>query len=99
MGTMLHAAPAFANHGTCLAFSLFAWVIVALLAQTQAPQLEHLWVFANDEPCTYREARQGHHREQTKPDEENRNADEYDRHPCCEVQAKFGPWTIQRLVY
>src|SRR5580698_9095546 len=55
-------------------------------------------MFANDEPCADCEAGKGHHRQKTKADEENRNADECDRHPCCEVQAEFGPRTIQRLI-
>src|SRR5580698_7474810 len=59
MGTMLHAAPALANHGTCLSCSLFARVIVALLVEAQAPELKHLWVFANDEPCADCEAGKG----------------------------------------
>src|SRR6185437_4977447 len=39
IGTMLHAAPAFANHGTNLICSVFARVIVGLLAEAQAPEL------------------------------------------------------------
>ena len=98
IGTMLHAAPALANHGTNLACSVFARVIVALLAEAQAPELEHLWVFANDEPCANGKRGEGHHRQQAKPNEENRNADEYDRHPCCKIETKFGSRTIQRLI-
>src|SRR5579871_3415768 len=55
-------------------------------------------MFANDEPSADCEGWESHHREQTKPDKENRNADECDRHPCCEVQAELGSRTIQRLI-
>jgi hypothetical protein len=48
IGTMLHAAPALANHGVCRDCSVFARVIVALLVEAQAPELKHLWVFADD---------------------------------------------------
>src|SRR5579875_3590355 len=98
IGTTLHAAPAFANHGTNFACSVFARVIVGLLAEAQAPELEHLWVFTNDEPGPRCKRGEGEHRHQTKPSEENRYADEYDRHPCCEVEAQLGPRTIQRLI-
>src|ERR1700678_2818586 len=97
IGTMLHAAPAFANHGVSLICSVFARVIVALLAEAQAPQLEHLWVFADAKPRAARhhwETEYGNHSE---PNEENRYRDECDRHPCREIQAKFGPRSIQRL--
>jgi hypothetical protein len=50
IGTMLQAAPAFANHGVSLSCSVFARIIVALLAEAEAPELEHLWVIADDEP-------------------------------------------------
>src|SRR6266567_5238029 len=98
IGTMLHAAPALANHGVYLICSVFARVIVRPLAQTQAPKLKHLWVFTNDEPRGGSERGEGHHRQETKPNEENRYADEDNRHPCCEVEAKFGSRTIQCLV-
>src|SRR5229473_1723461 len=85
IGTMLHAAPAFANHGVCFDCSVFARVIVALLGEAQAPQLEHLWVFADDQPRCNSKRGKGHHRQQAKSNEENRYADEYDRHPCCKI--------------
>ena len=66
----------------CLSCSVFARVIVALLVEAQAPELEHLWVFADDEPCADGKRRESQHRQQSKPDEENRYADENDRHPC-----------------
>src|SRR5581483_5525633 len=98
IGTMLHAAPAFANHGTNFAWLLFARIIVGLLAQAQAPEFEHLRVFVDDEPGSRCKRGEGYHRHQTKPNEENRHADECDRHPCCEVEAQLGPRTIQRLI-
>src|SRR5580658_4974585 len=98
IGTMLHAAPAFANHGVSFNCSLFARVIVGLLAEAEAPELEHLWVFANDEPSANRKRGKGQHRQKTEPNEENRYADEYNRHPCCEVETELGPRTIQRLI-
>jgi hypothetical protein len=98
IGTMLHAAPALANHGVCLYCSVFARVIVGLLVEAEAPESEHLWVFTDDEPCTNRERRKGHHRQQAKPNEENRYADEYDRHLSCKIEAKFGSRSIQRLI-
>src|ERR1700733_9238024 len=98
IGMMLHAAPALANHGVCLNCSLFARVIVGLLAEAETPELEHLWVFADDEPCARGECWKGDHRQQAKPNEENRYADEYDRHPCCEVETELGSRTVQRLI-
>jgi hypothetical protein len=98
IGTMLHAAPALANHGTNLACSVFARVIVGLLAEAQAPELEHLWVFANDQPCTHGQRGKSNHRQQPKPNEENRYADEDDRHPCAEVQSELGSWPVKRLI-
>jgi hypothetical protein len=55
-------------------------------------------MFANDQPRTRGKRRKGDHRDYAKPNEENRYADEYDRHPCCEVEAELGPRSIQRLV-
>src|SRR5579875_1712394 len=99
IGTMLHAAPAFANHGTYFAWLfLFARVIVGLLGEAQAPEFEHLWVFVDDDPGRRYKRGKGYHRHQTKSNEENRYADECDRHPCCEVEAELGPRTIQRLI-
>ena len=40
--------------GYALMCSVFARVIVALLAEAEAPQLKHLWVFTDDQPCTAR---------------------------------------------
>src|SRR5438270_1287590 len=94
IGTIEQAAPAFANHGIYLICSVFARVIVGFLAEAQAPELEHLWVFTNDEPRGGSQRGEGHHRQQTKPNEEDRYADEDNRHPCCEVEAQFGPRTI-----
>src|SRR6185437_1054593 len=96
IGTMLHAAPALANHGTNLACSVFARVIVGLLTEAQTPELEHLWVFTDDEPRGDSERGKSHHRQESKPNEENRYADEDNRHPCCEVEAEFGSRTSQR---
>ena len=55
-------------------------------------------MLADDEPYADGKVGKGHYRQQTKPDKENRNADACDRHPCCEVQTKFGPRTTQRLI-
>src|SRR5579875_1719658 len=98
IGTMLQAAPAFANHGVFLCCSVFARVIVAFLAEAQAPELQHLWVFANNEPGRDSERRECHHRQQAKANEENRYADECDRHPCCEVESELGSRPVQRLI-
>src|SRR5271168_5582587 len=98
IGTMLHAAPALANHGVCLSCSVFARVIVGLLVEAEAPELEHLWVFTNDEPRAHGKRGEGEHRQETKPNEENRYADEYDRHPCCKIETKLGSRSIQRLI-
>src|ERR1700736_6630298 len=98
IGTILHAAPALANHGTNLACSVFARFIVGLLIEAQAPGVEHLRVFTNDEPRGGSERGEGHHRQQAKPNEENRYADEYDRHPCCKIETKLGSRSIQRLI-
>src|SRR5260370_35465631 len=61
IGTMLHAAPALANHGACFNCSVFTRVIVALLVEAQAPELKHLRVFANDKPCGDSECWKSHH--------------------------------------
>ena len=98
IGTMLHAAPTLANHGTNLPCSVFARIIVGFLTEAQAPELEHFRVFANDEPRADSERRESHHCQESKPNEENRYADEDNRHPCCEVEAELGSGTIQRLV-
>src|SRR6185437_13486400 len=95
---MLHAAPAFANHGTNFACSVFARIIVGLLTEAQAPELKHLWVFANDKPCSRCKRGKSQHRQQAEANEENRYADEYDRHPSCEVETQLGPRPIQRLI-
>ena len=53
IGTMLQPAPAFAYQGVWrLSSVFFSGVIVGLLEKAVAPKLEHLWVFANDEPCS-----------------------------------------------
>src|ERR1700744_1857026 len=98
MGTIEQAAPAFANHGVCLYCSVFARVIIRLLVEAQAPELKHLWVVTDDEPCADSKRRKRHHRQQAKPNEENRYADEYDRHPCCKIETKLGSRSIQRLI-
>src|SRR5258706_15088961 len=82
IGTMLQAAPAFANHGVCFNCSLFARVIVGFLVEAQAPELEHLWVFADDEPCRTYKHREAENRQDSEPNEENRYRHENDRHPC-----------------
>src|SRR5215472_7934863 len=97
IGTMLHAAPALANHGVCFSCSVFARVIVRPLVEAQAPQLEHLLVFTNDEPRCNSERGKCHHRQETKPNEENRYADEYNRHPCGKVESELGSRSVQRL--
>ena len=98
IGTMLHAAPALANHGTNFACSVFARIIVGLLAEAQAPELKHLWVFADDEPRRNCKRGERHHRQKAKPNEENRYADEDNRHPCAEVQSELGSWPVERLI-
>jgi hypothetical protein len=55
-------------------------------------------MFTNDEPRRGSECGEGHRRQEAKPNEENRYADENNRHPCCEVEAEFGSRTIQRLI-
>src|SRR5260370_40514297 len=82
IGTMLHAAPAFANHGVCFNCSAFARVIVALLVEAQAPQLEHLWVSADDEPCAARHYGKTENSQHSDTNEEDRYRHENDRHPC-----------------
>ena len=95
---MLHAAPALANHGVYFNCSVFSRVIVGPLAQAQAPKLEHFRVFANDQPCSADKRGETDDRYYAEPHEENRYADEYDRHPCCKVEAELGSRTIQRLI-
>src|SRR6266702_2528723 len=98
IGIMLHAAPALANHGVYFCCSVFTRVIVGPLAQAQSPKFEHLRMFADDQPCTHGKRRESDHRHHAEPNEENRYADEYDSHPCCEVESEFGSRSIQRLV-
>src|SRR5579875_3157958 len=98
IGTMLQAAPALANHGVFFCCSVFARVIVAFLVEAEAPELKHLWVLPHDEPCGDCERWKREHCEQTKPNEENRYADEDNRHPCAEVEAQLGSWPIERLI-
>ena len=98
IGTMLQAAPAFANHGVCFSCSALARVIVALLVEAQAPELKHLRVFADDQPRRDGKRWKSQHREQAEADEENRYADEDDSHPCCEVQTELGSGPVQRLI-
>jgi hypothetical protein len=76
IGTMLVAAPAFVNHG-----ALFARVIVAPLLQAQRPELKHLGVLANDEPCSKQQRRKAEDSEPFEPGEENRHRDENNGHP------------------
>jgi len=73
-----------------------AWVIVAPLVEAQAPELKHLRVSADDDPRS--NGQRGSSSPESKPQEENRNADEYDRHACCEVQSELGSETIQRSI-
>src|SRR5579875_3762946 len=98
IGTMLQAAPAFANQGVFFCCSMFARVIVALLAEAQSPEGEHLWVFAHDEPSGDRERWKGEHCQKAKADEENRYTDDDDRHPCAEVEAELRSGPVERLI-
>jgi hypothetical protein len=55
-------------------------------------------MFANDQPRAHGERRECDQRDYAEPNEENRYADEYDRHPCAEVEAEFGSRPIERLI-
>jgi hypothetical protein len=77
IGTTLLAAPAFVNHG-----ALFTRVIVALLFQAQRPELKHLGVVANDEPCAYRQSWKGTKRQPLTTCKEDRYRDKPNGHPC-----------------
>ena len=79
---MLEAAPAFANQGVYLCCSAFTRVIVGLLVEAQAPELKHLWVFANDEPGTERKRWKADDRNEAEPGKEDRYRNERDGHPC-----------------
>src|SRR5579875_2280081 len=81
IGTMLQAAPALANHGVFFCCSIFARVIVGLLAEAETPELEHLWVFADDKPRAGGKCREAQNGQQSETDEENRHAHEHDDHP------------------
>src|SRR5271156_5094899 len=98
IGIMLQAAPAFANHGTCLSSSVFARIIVASLVEAQAPELKHLWVFADDQPCAAREHRKCEDCHDSETNEENRYTDERDRHPGREVEPELGSRPVQCLI-
>src|SRR5260370_26327596 len=81
IGTMLHAAPALANHGTSFLCSVFTRVIVARLPKAQAPELKHLGMFADNEPRCAHHHGKAEDRQHTKPNEENPHRHASDRHP------------------
>src|ERR1700742_4576658 len=94
-GMMLVAAPAFAYHGNKRDCSEFARVIVALLLEAVPPQLEHLWVLADDEPRRRDECWKACKGQHAKAHEEHRDRNKDDHHPRPEFQAELGSRTIQ----
>src|ERR1700733_12307770 len=98
IGTIEHAAPAFANHGTNLLCSVFARVIIGPLVEAQAPELEHLWVFADDQPTTCREQRERDDREQSETGEESQYRDHHDGQPGGQVKTELFARLIERLI-
>ena len=71
---------------------------MGLLAEAQAPELKHLWVFANDEPCSsyqYGEADEG---ENAKTNEENRYREKDNNHPRRQFQAELCSGSVHRLI-
>src|SRR5580658_2628259 len=95
---MLQAAPAFANHGVCLSCSVFARVIVRLLVEAEAPELKHLWVFADDEPCAACESWETENGQHSEPSEENRNRHKHDDHPRRKLKPELGSRPVQSLI-
>jgi hypothetical protein len=75
-GTILVAAPALVNQG-----ALFSRVIVASLLQAQGPELEHLGVLANHQPCAYHQTWEAEDGKPFETGEENRHRDENNGHP------------------
>jgi DNA-binding transcriptional LysR family regulator len=75
-GIILLAAPALVNHG-----ALFAWVIVAPLLQAQRPQLKHLRVLTDDQPCAHQQRGEAKYGKPFETGEENRHRDENNGHP------------------
>jgi hypothetical protein len=57
----------------CFCCSVFARVIVGLLVEAEAPELEHLWVFADDEPRAARHHWKTNDGNQSEPNKENRS--------------------------
>src|ERR1700722_15209450 len=98
MGTMLQAAPAFANQGVCLICSVFARVIVGLLVEAEAPELKHLWVFADDQPCAAREGWKAENGEHSEPSKENRYGHKHDDHPRRKLKPELGSRPVQSLI-
>ena len=78
--------------------SVFARVIVALLAEAETPELEHLWVITNDQPCTAGERWKGEDGQHSETNEEHRYADEHNRHPRRKIESEFGPRSVQRRI-
>ena len=94
IGTMLQAAPAFANHGVFFCCSIFARVIVGLLAEAETPELEHLRMFADDEPRARSKRWEAKNRQQSEPNEENRYRHKHNDHPCRKLKAQLGSWPV-----
>jgi hypothetical protein len=65
------------EHGVCFSCSVFTWVKVALLAEAEAPELKHLWVFADDKPCAAGQSWKAKDCQHSEPEEKNRHRDEY----------------------
>jgi hypothetical protein len=55
-------------------------------------------MFADDKPRADGKRRESDQRHDAEPNEENRYADEDNRHPCAEVQSELGSWPIERLI-
>jgi hypothetical protein len=55
-------------------------------------------MFPDNKPRANGERWESDQRHDAEPHEENRYADEYDRHPRAEVQSELGSWPIERLI-
>jgi hypothetical protein len=93
MGMMLFEAPASVNHGLA-----FARVIVALLGPAQAPQLEHLWVFADDDRADHGDRDEHDDGQNEVPKQESHQRGNHNAHPDRQAQAEFLPGFVEGLI-
>ena len=90
---MLFAAPASVNHGLA-----FARVIVALLGPAQTPQLEHLWVFADDDRTNNGDRDEQNDGQNEIPKQESQQRGNHNAHPDWQAQTELLPGFVEGLI-